>query len=535
MGKVLAISALVFLAGCSAIRSGTFSNNFSSLSSKACEDSPNPAYRVSLLTKTEIGYVLADLYPSETTANANILNKVKELSEIGVDKLVDKTSFSENNAGTLASEVYLIQLLDVAQLLFDQYALSALINTECLNVAGSCLSNFLDNRVSRLWRRPLLAEEKALFTGIFSSTATLKEKLNQAFLLALSSPQFYLKNYLPESTNSTLVYDQFAFASRLSFFLFDSVPDAELWSDAAAGKLVNDSVVEFHVDRLLSKDTYLSRFVRHTLAPWIRIDRDLASTVSVTNDKGVSIGMKELAEQQYLKLRELVTDNKSIAKLISSDSLYMSKNIANYLGMDPTPYATTLQKVSTIPGKLEGSYLTSSHFAKSTTNDPNKTLVTDRGKSIVKDLLCGAIPVNELDPTVISQVLGPNASTMTQIEIGTIRTTNAACLGCHSQIDRMGMGVEFVDGFGRLRSVYPTGQNIQPPTDLATFLQSLSTDSRLHACFLKNTASKFTPVNLIDSNPCASEIYELNMNQGIRSYVKGLVNSKLFRFARSPS
>ena len=171
-----------------------------------------------------------------------------------------------------------------------------------------------------------------------------------------------------------------------------------------------------------------------------------------------------------------------------------------------------------------------------------KTMVTARGKIVGKNFLCNAIPVNELDPEAVSKVLGPNAATMTQIQIGNIRRTNVSCMGCHQPIDTAGMGLEFVDYFGRLRPTYNDGTkieiNFEAPyssvsnvTDLDSYLHSVSQDDRFHSCFVKTMASRITPIRLEAFDPCAFNIYKLREDQGIRSYVKGLVVSKMFKMA----
>ncbi len=523
---------------------GEFSSSSQLSSSKTCETTQIPEYRTSLLTKTEISYILTDLFPAEAAANANILKKVSEISEVKVDKLADRTSFSENNKGDLDSEVYVIQLMDAAQLLFDQYALSSKINTECLNVPNSCLNNFLNNTVSRLWRRPLLNQEKAVFTEIFNRNLALKERLNLAFVIALSSPQFFYKNYLPRTNAENLSYSQFALASRLSFFLYNSVPDASLWQDAQNGKLSDPTIIETHVERLLTLEPFISRFVKHTLSTWLGIDGELNSNLSIINDKGVLVSLKDLAQQQYLQIHEMVMKNENLSRLFSSNTLFMNKSIASYLGLNASQYSSQFQKVNATPGVLEGSYLTSAHFANATASSTPITLVTHRGAHIAKKFLCASIPVNEADPEAVEKVLGPAAQTMTQIEIGNIRRSHISCRSCHKEIDKMGMGAEFVDNFGRLRQSYSTGKNIsinftitesqsESVVDLPSFLKSVSQDSRVHACFVKSAMSKVAPLILEEANPCANAVAEANMNSGIRSYIKGLVTSKFFTQARS--
>ena len=181
----------IFIQGCSGYDSvsslKSSSLGFSSESLK-CENAPLPEYRTSLLTKVELGYVLADLFPSEVSLNKQILVKASEFSNLNVDKLVDRTIYSESNTASLESEVYLLQLMDLSQSLFDQYALGVNFKSDCAGLAGGCLGYYLNSVVSRLWRRPLLSEEVVIFEEIFKKAVSINEKVNLLFIVAMTSP-----------------------------------------------------------------------------------------------------------------------------------------------------------------------------------------------------------------------------------------------------------------------------------------------------------------------------------------------------------
>ena len=380
-------------------------NLSSSSLGKTCADTEHLEYRTPILTKAEVSYILTDLFPTEVAANANILTTVNALSEISVDRVTDKTVHPENNSGSLKSAVYLLSLIDIAQALFDQYSLGTSINTNCLNVPNSCLNYVTNNLVPRLWRRPLIDQEKAIFSNIFNGTQTLKEKLNSAFLIAFTSPQFFYKNYLPKSTGTILNYSQYSLASRISFFLYNSVPDALLWQDAQAGNLANPAVIDNHIDRLLTQEPYITRFTKHALTSWLRLDDDVDSTSTVKNAQGVSVKIADLAKQQFLQAYQVVKENRNISQIFFSDSVYMNKSIAAYLNLNSSQYSTEFQKVNIIPGTLESSFIASPFFANATNSSTNKTLVTKRGIFITKNLLCGAIPVNEPAAKLVTKTL----------------------------------------------------------------------------------------------------------------------------------
>lgn len=505
-----------------------------------------PEYRTSLLTKSEIGYVLSDLFAAETTADPRILRAAREIPEISVDKLANKTMYSENNSAESPSELYLKKLIEISDLLFKRYVLSAEYRTKC-TAAAACLAWLERDVVVPLWRRPLTAREHHVFVTIFAANSdSLLTRTNILFLTALASPQFYLKNYIPsDADNSEIQYEQYQLASRISFFLYNSVPDTKLLDAAAQGRLVNRGDLEYQVDRLLQQPQYAARFVKHTLGPWAGIDDDLVSTEDVRNDRGVVLPVATMAQQIFHTLYDMVLRDRPLSEFVFSDSVYMNKATASYIGLNSSPYTAGFQKVS-VTADVVGSYFTSPHFTKNTRVNPGsvQTLVSARGMYLSEHFLCIEIPPNELRPEDIMRVLGPNASRLKQTQVGELRRKHPSCLGCHGETDKMGMGLEFVNTFGRIRTQYSDGSpilisfSVSPESghevyDLREFLTELSRDERFHSCFLKTIATKVAPLELGRDQGCANDVVNDSIRQGgIREYVKNLVASPLFAQAR---
>jgi hypothetical protein len=515
------------------------------LASKACQQEALPPYRPSLLTKTELKYVLSDLFPEQVTAQSNILKITSEIPDFSIDQIIDGSVYSENNSGVMPSELYLSKLLDVADVLFSQFKLSASYIKSCSGTDDvGCFQFLYQEVVEGLWRRPLLPTETKTFQDIFALQSSLNERANLLFITAMTSPQFYLKNYLPDKgQRDTLEYNGFSLASRLSFFLYNSVPDEELLKAAASGQLTTSRQLLPHIDRLLTNPKYLNRFIRHTLGEWIGLEKDLNSSVKMTNEAGVVLPISEMALAQYYRLYALVEENRPLSQFLNGNDVFMNKATAKYLGLNPAEYSDAFARVpASVEKNIYGSYFASPHFAKNTVNaaNPLKTKVTARGFFMLKKFLCGNTPVNEVKPEDQNRVLGPNSGALPQVAVAAIRSRATSCRGCHQDVDRVGAGVEFVDAFGGVRMTYKdqtrininfrmTEKSARPIRNFPAFLEEISTDERVHSCFLKTLTNKVAKMHIQSAQPCVNQaLYTGGPDQGVRDYLKGIVQSSFF-------
>lgn len=172
--------------------------------------------------------------------------------------------------------------------------------------------------------------------------------------------------------------------------------------------------------------------------------------------------------------------------------------------------------------------------------DSAKTLVSARGIYVAENLLCEHIPVNEVSPEDVVKVLGSNPGQLTQIEVGNIRGKHPSCISCHGEVDKIGMGLEFVDAFGKMRIEYKDKKPIKVSLvvndelgnrvdNFHDFAKNISTDPRLHACFVKTLSNKVAAINLKESQPCVETSMVNNYSGGIQDYVKQIVLSKIFK------
>ncbi len=535
--------------------------NSESTFKNSCQIDSLSKYRASLLTKTELVYVIKDLFPDqiESDTNHKILLALSQIPEITSSMTADHSNFAENNSGKVPSSIYLSHIADAAELLFIEYQKDNLFSQDCSAERDSiaCLNHLRAKIFERLWRRPLIEEEYQLLLEVFSGELSFDEKVKVAFLIAFLSPQFYLKNYLPlKGANTVVHYSQYFLASRIAFFIYNSVPDRDLLEAAKKGELDSQYAIAAHVRRLLSNPELVDRFVTHTLSHWLGIDEDLNASGELSNDLGAKVRTRDLAQANFLALKDMVRENKNLPSFFNLEEIYLNQSIAQYMGFDAStlaniglaqtssPYEFKKVQVKALEGPY-GNYFLSPHFASKTQSALSgglKTLISRRGKYVAEKFLCMTIPPNELDPADVTRVLGPNPDLLTQIHVGEIRSNHESCKMCHGVVDRFGMGLEFVGPFGRPRSQYADGTAIkvnfklkeEDQNSVISFEQFLDTavkDSRLHACFIKTLASKVAPMMATDQMPCVQTLTPKSQTLGIVDLVAEIISSPLFQKA----
>lgn len=517
-----------------------------------------PKYRPSLLTKIELKYIIQDLFKKEVELDSSelILKEISVLPDLAVDLIADATIFSENNPAKMTSELYLSQLADIEEALFNQYSKNSDFRNFCSEnkPPRACLGYMQKEIIEKLWRRPLIREEFEIFVSLFASNEPLEEKAKLAFITTFLAPQFYIKNYHPlKGANQVITYSQYALASRISFFIYNSVPDAELLVAAGRGLLTKPEEISRQVNRILTQPTYLNRFVTHTLSIWLGIDRDILSNAVLTNDKNAKAKLSEVALAEYNLLLDFVSENKSLQNFLNSNYVYLNSAIAEYLNIDESTLAkigleksnptVTLKKISTsLLGYPFGGYFQGAHFAsktKSSLDGGLKTLVSQRGKYVAEKFFCFTIPPNALTSDDITRVLGPSANDLNQIQVGEIRSQHASCTSCHGVVDRLGMGFEFRDAFGRTRTKYSNGTAISIRFSLSNnqeslvtnfdeFMGSLASDPRVHSCFIKTISNKVALMNADAQSSLIKELLPVSQTLGVKDLVSAIIASPLF-------
>lgn len=305
---------------------------------------------------------------------------------------------------------------------------------------GPKLREFCRKFAERAFRRPLTGDEIRVFIDRqFESAADPETAAKRVVVFVLMSPRFLYREVGdgPEAYNV---------ASRLSFALWDSIPDDELLKAAAAGKLSAPEQVAAQAERMLA-DPRARAKVRAFLLGWLKVDQppDLAKDIQrfPRFDPGAAADLRASLE---LFLDDVVWGPDSdFRKLLLADYVYLNPRLAELYG-SALPPRPGFQPVRLDPGRRAGvlthPYLLSA-FAYTADSSP-----IHRGVFIARGILGVTLrpPPDAFAP--LSASLHPTLTTRERVAL---QTKPAACIGCHGVINPLGYTLEHFDAIGRYR------------------------------------------------------------------------------------
>jgi len=275
------------------------------------------------------------------------------------------------------------------------------------------------------------------------SGASLRDALRSGYRALLSSPRFL---YFTEHTGRL---DDFSIASRLSYFLWSTLPDAELLSLAAAGRLSNPAVLEQQVDRLLDHPK-ASSFVNNFTDDWLNLKEiDFTTPDSKLYPEFDLILKHSMLDETRAFLQELINEDLSVTNIIDSDFAMLNERLAQHYGIDPFS-GTGFQKTPLRKKDPRGGVITQGSVLKVTANGTTTSPVI-RGVWLLERILGEHIsPPPDDVPAVEPDIRG---ATSIRDQLEKHRSTDA-CMACHKKIDPPGFALESYDVIGGWRQHY---------------------------------------------------------------------------------
>ena len=325
----------------------------------------------------------------------------------------------------------------------------------CRPTAGAdevpCARRILSTLARRAYRRTPNVSEMERLLGYFqqgrNSGGNFDSGIQHAAAFVLVSPQFLFRvENEPDSVAPGSVYrlSDVDLASRLSFFLWSSVPDDQLLDIANKGKLKDPVVLEQQVRRMLA-DPKADALVNNFLGQWLYL-RNLKGTVP---DPQIFPDFHDNLRQAFLRETELfagsiMREERSVLDLLNADYTFVNERLAKHYGI-PGVYGGQFRKVQVSDvnrrGLLgHGSVLTVTSYA-------NRTSPVLRGKWVLTNILGTPPPPPP-----------PNVPALKDVAVGSMRErmeqhrSNPACFGCHSMMDPVGFALENFDGVGHWRT-----------------------------------------------------------------------------------
>ncbi len=272
----------------------------------------------------------------------------------------------------------------------------------------------------------------------------LVRAMQDGYSAILCSPQFL---YLKEMSGRL---DSFAIASRLSYFLWSSMPDEQLFAAAKSGIINDPKELERQVERML-KDPKAQAFERHFPSAWLRLDKlgDMPpSGGEYQFYKNVKIEPM-LVKQVTTYFSEVLRNNGSIEQFIDSDYAYMNHTLAKWIYKREDIRGARFRKVK-LEDPRRGGMFTQPGLMTATANGVDTSPVV-RGVWVLENILGTppALPPPDVEPLPVDT----REATSIRERLD-IHRKNAACYSCHVKIDPMGFAFENFDVVGRWRDRY---------------------------------------------------------------------------------
>ncbi len=412
-----------------------------------------------------------------------------------------------------------------------------------------CADKIITQLATRAYRRPLTARDKEGLIGFYRTTAAtagFDEGIRMALQAILASPYFVFRFESPAppvAPGAMYNVSDVDLASRLSFFLWGSIPDDELLTLAKAGKLSNPVTLDKQVKRMLADpraDALSTRFA----AQWLRLQdiEKVRPDVFWFPDYDQQLG-DAMKKETELFFADIVENDRSVLDLFTADYTFLNERLARHYRI-PNVSGPAFRKVSypdnTRRGLLgQGSVLVQTSLA-------NRTSPVLRGKWVMQVLIGMPPPppppdVPGLDETSDAKD-GKPLTTRQRMEQ---HRKNPTCNACHQYMDPIGLALDNFDVTGRWRYRENTteldthgrmydGTDVATPNDLSRAL--LSRPIPLMRTFTENLMAYALGRRIEDyDQPTVRAITRQAEASGYKmsAFIAGIINSTAFRSKRA--
>jgi hypothetical protein len=347
-----------------------------------------------------------------------------------------RNQFQSQSVSPLLAEAYATGAEKLAKSAFrggDTRGLSP-----CKEQTPQCGARFIKEFGKKAFRRPLLENEHARYLKLWATAGA-----PMVVEAMLQSPNFLLRT----ENGAEPSWRPYETASRLSYALWNSMPDAELFRAAASGDLGTPEGVEKQARRML-KDSRARSTVDEFTSEWLRFD----SLLGAVKERGsFPMYTPELAlamtEEARRLVHYLVWENRNFMEFYSADYAFVSTPLAKLYNVAPPP--EEFGRV-TLPAETERAGVLGQAMLLAATAKPAETSPTARGLFVREHFLCQEVP--QPPPGVNANLpLNTKDKPMTNRERLAVHLSNESCASCHTLIDPIGFGFEKFDAVGQRR------------------------------------------------------------------------------------
>ena len=352
----------------------------------------------------------------------------------------------------------------------------------CSQRTDSCARTILTRFVSRAFRRPSTAAEVEEYLGYVNLARkqgdSFQEGVATALEAVLVSPKFLYRFEYGVGRDRTVAVGPYEMASRLSYFLWSSMPDEELLNSARLGKLCQPTELNAQVTRML-RDPKASALVENFAGQWLQFKNIDVVRPDLERfpvfDEGLRQAMRRETE---LFIEDIVRNDRSILDLLDAKYTFVNERLARFYGI-PGVTGPEFRRVD-VSGMERGGGILSQASILTISSYSTRTSPVLRGKWILENLLNAPPPAPPPGvPTLDESKSGQTASLRMQMEE---HRTNPTCASCHSRMDPLGFGLENFNAIGAWRTedgkfpvdasgTLPDGRTFRTPAELKVLLR----------------------------------------------------------------
>jgi hypothetical protein len=418
---------------------------------------------------------------------------------------------------------------------------------------------------TKAFRRPVSDESLDRLVDIAQKVSSLPGKtfeqgVAQAMVAVLASPRFLFRIDEPAITPAQpapfALVDEYSLASRLSYFLWSTMPDDELLKLAAAGQLRNHLAEQ--VQRMVA-DPRAEAFIQNFSGQWLQSRAVLTVPLSAQDillregitataaDEVTPVERAALNDEASAYFGYVMRNDRSVNEFLDSNYVFLNSTLANYYFGDAYKLTgTQMRKVDLAPGDWRGGVLTMGSVMMVTSN-PTRTSPVKRGKWILENILGAPAPPPPPDIPALEESGKKIANhTPTMRETLAAHRADPLCASCHDRMDPLGLALENFDAFGvvRLRDLgqpidasgrLSTGEAFKDIRDLKHILISNHRDE-FYRCLTEKmlTYALGRGMEYYDVPTVDKIVESLDTNDGhFSSLLNGVINSVAFQEERT--
>ena len=329
-----------------------------------------------------------------------------------------------------------------------------------------CAATILSRMARRAYRRPVTKADTDTLLGFFDEGrkdgGTFDDGIQFALERMLVDPDFLLRVYRdPAKPVGTAPYPlaDLELASRLSFFLWSSIPDDHLLTLAEQRELAKPSILEAEVRRMLADPRATDALVNNFAAQWLNLRQVEEVVVNPEKYPNYDESLLEAFQRETeMFVASTLREDRSVNDLLSADYTFVNERLARHYGI-PGVYGSRFRRV-TLPNREQRGGLLAQGALLVTTSYPDRTSPVLRGKWLLNNIF--GTPIPPPPPGVNTTLLEakPGALPPSIRDRLALHRTSPTCNSCHAVIDPLGFALENFDVIGGWRTTDESGKPV---------------------------------------------------------------------------